>query len=154
MSSGGHLKKLDALLNCEHQEEDKRDAALPSPVEDRAHQSREMTACFFAAQAPLLVTAARAPAVVYRRDGHRLWMGNGVCDCDAPHVAVECLHLVTIGLDGGMKTTGVVDCCRILPTTSICRVHRCDAAADHMLRDLVHTPRADERATEKTGSAA
>ena len=63
------------------------------------------------------------------------------------------MRLATIGLAGGdggkMKTSGVLDHCLIVPTTSIHRIQECHVAAYHILWDLVHTLLADDR-----GSAA
>ena len=63
------------------------------------------------------------------------------------------MGLATIGLagsDGGkMKTSGVLDHCLVVPTTSIHRTQECHVAAYHILWDLVHTLLADDR-----GSAA
>jgi D-sedoheptulose 7-phosphate isomerase len=68
------------------------------------------------------------------------------------------MGMVTIGLAGGdggrMKTTGVVDHCLVVPTTSIHRVQECHVAAYHILWDLVHTLLADDRGAAATGSAA
>jgi len=97
MSSEGHLKELYPFLHGGQQEQATLDAALLGSVEDKARQSREINALFFAEQAPLLVAAARALADVYRRGGRLFCMGNGGSSCDASHVAVEFLHPVTAG---------------------------------------------------------
>jgi D-sedoheptulose 7-phosphate isomerase len=63
------------------------------------------------------------------------------------------MDIVTIGLTGGdggrMKSSGTVDHCLVVPSTSIHRIQECHVAAYHILWDLVHTLLADER-----GSAA
>lgn len=69
------------------------------------------------------------------------------------------MGLATIGLAGGdggkMKTSGVVDHCLIVPTTSIHRIQECHVAAYHILWDLVHTLLADDRGSAATkGEAA
>jgi D-sedoheptulose 7-phosphate isomerase len=97
MSSEGHLKELYPFLHGGQQEQANLDAALLDAVEDKARQSRETNARFFAEQAPLLVAAARALADVYRRGGRMFCMGNGGSSCDASHVAVEFVHPVTAG---------------------------------------------------------
>lgn len=67
------------------------------------------------------------------------------------------MGIVTIGLAGGdggrMKTSGVVDHCLVVPTTSIHRIQESHVTAYHILWDLVHTLLADDRgsaASEKT----
>jgi D-sedoheptulose 7-phosphate isomerase len=97
MSSEGHLREIYPFLHGGQQEQARLDAALLDSVEDKARQSREINARFFAEQAPLLVAAARALADVYRRGGRLFCMGNGGSSCDASHVAVEFLHPVTAG---------------------------------------------------------
>jgi D-sedoheptulose 7-phosphate isomerase len=97
MSSEGHLETLYPFLHGGGHDEATLDAALYDSVEDKARQSRETSARFFAGQAPLLVAAARALAGVYRRGGRLFSMGNGGSSCDASHVAVEFLHPVTAG---------------------------------------------------------
>lgn len=68
------------------------------------------------------------------------------------------MGLVTIGLAGGdggqMKTSGVVDHCLVVPTTSIHRVQECHVTAYHILWDLVHTLLADDRGSATTRGAA
>jgi D-sedoheptulose 7-phosphate isomerase len=63
------------------------------------------------------------------------------------------MGLATIGLAGGdggrMKSSGVVDHCLVVPTTSIHRIQESHVTAYHILWDLVHTLLADHR-----GSAA
>lgn len=63
------------------------------------------------------------------------------------------MGISTIGLTGGdggrMFTSGVVDHCLVVPSTSIHRIQECHVNAYHILWDLVHTLLADER-----GSAA
>jgi D-sedoheptulose 7-phosphate isomerase len=97
MSGEGHLKALYPFLHGGQQERAALEAALLDAVEDKARQSREANARFFAEQAPLLVAAARALADVYRRGGRLFCIGNGGSSCDAAHVAVEFQHPVTAG---------------------------------------------------------
>ncbi|MGY4319085.1 D-sedoheptulose-7-phosphate isomerase [Bradyrhizobium sp. JR3.5] len=68
------------------------------------------------------------------------------------------MGIITIGLAGGeggkMKSSGLVDFCLVVPTTSIHRVQECHVAAYHILWDLVHTLLADDRGSATTKGAA
>jgi D-sedoheptulose 7-phosphate isomerase len=68
------------------------------------------------------------------------------------------MGIVTIGLAGGdggkMKSSGVVDFCLVVPTSSIHRTQECHVAAYHILWDLVHTLLADDRGSATTKGAA
>ena len=68
------------------------------------------------------------------------------------------MGLITIGLAGGdggrMKTSGAVDFCLIVPTSSIHRTQECHVTAYHILWDLVHTLLADDRGSAQTKGAA
>lgn len=68
------------------------------------------------------------------------------------------MGIVTIGLTGGdggkMKSSGVVDHCLVVPTTSIHRIQECHVAAYHILWDLVHTLLADDRGSATSKGAA
>ena len=69
------------------------------------------------------------------------------------------MGITTLGLagnDGGaMKSSGLVDHCLIVPTTSIHRIQECHVTAYHILWDLVHTLLADDRGYATTkGNAA
>lgn len=69
------------------------------------------------------------------------------------------MGIATIGLAGGeggkMKSSGMVDHCLVVPTTSIHRIQECHVAAYHILWDLVHTLLADDRGSATTkGEAA
>ena len=59
------------------------------------------------------------------------------------------MGIVTIGLAGGdggrMKSSGFVDHCLVVPSTSIHRIQESHVTAYHILWDLVHTLLADER---------
>jgi D-sedoheptulose 7-phosphate isomerase len=59
------------------------------------------------------------------------------------------LGIVTIGLTGGdggtMQSSGLVDHCLVVPSTSIHRIQETHVAAYHILWDLVHTMLADDR---------
>jgi D-sedoheptulose 7-phosphate isomerase len=63
------------------------------------------------------------------------------------------MAIVTIGLAGGdggkMKTSGTVDHCLVVPTTSIHRIQESHVAAYHILWDLVHTLLADDRGSAR-----
>lgn len=229
MSGNSDLKALYPFLHGGQQEPARLDAALMLSVEEKARDSRETNARFFAENAQVLVAAAKAIADVYRNGGRLFSMGNGGSSCDASHVAVEFVHpitagrpalaatnlvadlamisavgndlgfehvfvrqivaqgrkgdaligistsgnssnlmaafaqaremgIVTIGLAGGdggkMKTTGVVDYCLVVPTTSIHRTQECHVTAYHILWDLVHTLLADDRGSARTRGAA
>lgn len=68
------------------------------------------------------------------------------------------MGITTIGLTGGdggrMKSSGVVDHCLVVPSTSIHRIQECHVAAYHILWDLVHTLLADDRGSASTKGAA
>jgi D-sedoheptulose 7-phosphate isomerase len=68
------------------------------------------------------------------------------------------MGLVTIGLAGGdggrMKTSGVVEHCLIVPSSSIHRVQECHVTAYHILWDLVHTLLADDRGSAQAKGVA
>ena len=67
------------------------------------------------------------------------------------------MGIVTIGLTGGdggkMLSSGTVDHCLVVPSTSIHRIQECHVNAYHILWDLVHTLLADERGSA-TGKGA
>jgi len=67
------------------------------------------------------------------------------------------LRMVTIGLAGGdggkMKSSGLVDHCLVVPSSSIHRVQECHVACYHILWDLVHTLLADDRGFATTKGA-
>jgi D-sedoheptulose 7-phosphate isomerase len=229
MSGSNDLKALYPFLHGQQQEPARLDAALLHSVEEKARDSRETNARFFAENASVLVGAAKAIADVYRNGGRLFSMGNGGSSCDASHVAVEFVHpitagrpalaatnlvadlamisavgndlgfehvfvrqllaqgrkgdaligistsgnstnlmaafakaremgIVTVGLAGGdggkMKTSGVLDYCLVVPTTSIHRTQECHVIAYHILWDLVHTLLADDRGSARTKGAA
>jgi D-sedoheptulose 7-phosphate isomerase len=229
MANETELQGLYPFLHGKRQEPEKLDAALLHSIEEKARDSRETNARFFAAAAPILVAAAKSVADVYRRGGRLFSMGNGGSSCDASHVAVEFVHpitagrpalaainlvadiamisavgndvgfeqvfvrqviaqaragdgligistsgnsanliaafakakemgLSTIGLTGGdggkMRSSGVVDHCLVVPTTSIHRIQECHVAAYHILWDLVHTLLADDRGSATSKGAA
>jgi D-sedoheptulose 7-phosphate isomerase len=84
--------------------------------------------------------------------------GNSVNLISAFAKAKE-MGIATIGLAGGeggkMMSSGVVDHCLVVPTTSIHRVQECHVVAYHILWDLVHTLLADDRGSATTkGTAA
>jgi D-sedoheptulose 7-phosphate isomerase len=68
------------------------------------------------------------------------------------------MGLVTIGLAGGdggrMKSSGVVDHCLIVPSSSIHRIQECHVIAYHILWDLVHTLLADDRGSAQAKGVA
>ena len=92
MSSESDLKALYPFLHGKSQEPAKMEAALLHSVAEKARDSRETNARFFADQASILVAAAKTLAAVYRGGGRLFSMGNGGSSCDASHVAVEFVH--------------------------------------------------------------
>ncbi len=97
MTEQADLEALYPFLHGAAQEPAKLDAALLRSIDDKARDSREANAAFFAAAAPLLVSAAKTVAEVYRGGGRLFSMGNGGSSCDASHFAVEFVHPVTAG---------------------------------------------------------
>lgn len=97
MSNAAELKALYPFLHGVAQDPTQLDAALLHSVAEKAQDSRETNARFFAEQADVLVAAAKSIADVYRRGGRLFSMGNGGSSCDASHVAVEFVHPITAG---------------------------------------------------------
>lgn len=97
MSSETNLKALYPFLHGTAPDAVKLDAALAHSIAEKARDSRDTNAKFFAEQALILIAAARALAGVYRCGGRLFSMGNGGSSCDASHVAVEFAHPVTTG---------------------------------------------------------
>jgi D-sedoheptulose 7-phosphate isomerase len=97
MTNEGDLAQLYPFLHGRRQDPAKLEAALLSSVAEKARDSRETNARFFAGQAGILVAAAKAVAAVYRGGGRLFSMGNGGSSCDASHVAVEFVHPITAG---------------------------------------------------------
>ena len=96
-SRADDLAGLYPFLSGKRQDPAQLDAALLRAIGDKAAESREMNARFFADQGAALIAAARAIAAVYNGGGRLFTMGNGGSSCDAAHVAVEFLHPVTAG---------------------------------------------------------
>jgi D-sedoheptulose 7-phosphate isomerase len=73
-------------------------------------------------------------------------------------VKAKAMGMATFGLAGGdggrMRSTGVVDHCLVVPSTSIHRIQECHVAACHILWDLVHTLLADQRGSAAIGAVA
>ena len=88
----GELEALYPFLHGKQHDPAALDSVLVHSVEEKARDSRETNARFFAAEADILVAAAKALAAVYRRGGRMFAMGNGGSSCDASHVAVEFVH--------------------------------------------------------------
>ena len=97
MSNESVLATLYPFLHGKAQDEKKLDAALLQSVADKAADSRDTNARFFAEQGEAVVAAARTIAGVYRSGGRLFAMGNGGSSCDAAHIAVEFNHPVTAG---------------------------------------------------------
>jgi len=109
MSAESDLKGLYPFLHGKPQDAASLDAALMHSVEEKARDSRETNARFFAGQAHALVAAAKALADVYRSGGQLFCMGNGGSSCDASHVAVEFVHPITAGRPALAATNLVAD---------------------------------------------
>lgn len=64
------------------------------------------------------------------------------------------MRIATIGLTGGdggkMRSSGLVDHCLVVPSTSVHRIQECHVACYHILWDLVHTLLADDRGCAAT----
>ena len=97
MSNARELETLYPFLHGRQQDAAALDMALLHSVEEKARDSRDTNAQFFAAQAAILVAAANALADVYRHGGRMFSMGNGGSSCDASHIAVEFVHPITAG---------------------------------------------------------
>jgi D-sedoheptulose 7-phosphate isomerase len=97
MSGADDLGGLYPFLSGRRRDPVHLDAALLRAIDDKARESREVNARFFADQGAALIAAARAIADVYTGGGRLFTMGNGGSSCDAAHVAVEFLHPVTAG---------------------------------------------------------
>ncbi len=72
-------------------------AGLLESVRQKAAQSVEVEARFFADHGDEVLASARAMAQVFRGGGRLFSMGNGGSSCDASHIAVEFVHPVTAG---------------------------------------------------------
>lgn len=97
MSTEADLAALYPFLHGGRQEKASLQAALLASVAEKARDTRDTGARFFADQAPSLVAAAQALAGAYRGGGRLFTMGNGGSSCDAAHIAVEFNHPVTAG---------------------------------------------------------
>jgi D-sedoheptulose 7-phosphate isomerase len=97
LSNATELRALYPFLHGVPQDPARLDAALLHSVAEKARDSRETNARFFAEQAPVLVAAAKSIAGVYRGGGRLFSMGNGGSSCDASHIAVEFVHPITAG---------------------------------------------------------
>jgi D-sedoheptulose 7-phosphate isomerase len=95
--SEGNLEALYPFLHGGAADPAKVDAALLHSIAEKARESRDTNARFFAEQGAALMEAARCIADAYRRGGRLFAMGNGGSSCDASHVAVEFQHPVTAG---------------------------------------------------------
>ncbi|MGE0022171.1 MAG: SIS domain-containing protein [Hyphomicrobium sp.] len=109
MPNEAELSGLYPFLHGKPQDPAKLDAALLHSVAEKARESRETNAAFFAESAPTLVQAAKALADLYRRGGRLFSMGNGGSSCDASHVAVEFVHPITAGRPALAATNLVAD---------------------------------------------
>jgi D-sedoheptulose 7-phosphate isomerase len=97
MSNDSILEGLYPFLHGRAQDAGELDAALLHSLAEKAAESRDSNARFFAAEGGALVAAARAVAEIYRGGGILFAMGNGGSSCEAAHIAVEFTHPVTAG---------------------------------------------------------
>ena len=97
MSSADTLQALYPFLHGDRVDAGILDSALLESVRQKAQDSVDTKAAFFAQNASAVVAVARAIAGVYRGGGRLFTMGNGGSSCDAAHIAVEFLHPVTAG---------------------------------------------------------
>lgn len=109
MTNETELSSLYPFLHGKSQDRDKLDAALLHSVAEKARESRDTNAAFFAESGPTLVAAAKAVADLYRKGGRLFSMGNGGSSCDASHVAVEFVHPITAGRPALAATNLVAD---------------------------------------------
>jgi D-sedoheptulose 7-phosphate isomerase len=91
------MQSLYPFLHGEKREIEALDATLLGSVQQKARDSIEAKAGFFAQHGAAVVSVARAIAAVYQRGGRLLTMGNGGSSCDSAHIAVEFMHPVTAG---------------------------------------------------------
>lgn len=103
------LAGLYPFLHGKAQDQGKLDAALLHSVAEKARESRDTNAQFFAESGSILVGAANALAELYRKGGRLFSMGNGGSSCDASHVAVEFVHPITAGRPALAATNLVAD---------------------------------------------
>lgn len=109
MPNETELSGLYPFLHGRAQNQDKLEATLLHSVAEKARESRETNARFFAEQGQTLVAAAKALARLYRNGGRLFSMGNGGSSCDASHVAVEFVHPITAGRPALAATNLVAD---------------------------------------------
>lgn len=109
MANEKELSGLYPFLHGKPHDPAKMEAALLHSVAEKARESRDTNAEFFAMCAPTLVAAAKAVAGIYRNNGRLFSMGNGGSSCDASHVAVEFVHPITAGRPALAATNLVAD---------------------------------------------
>ncbi|MGE5269870.1 MAG: SIS domain-containing protein [Thiohalocapsa sp.] len=97
MSNEPILETLYPFLHRKAQDAAQLGEALLHSVAEKAADSRDTNARFFAEVGERLVTAAHAVAAIYRGGGRLFAIGNGGSSCDAAHIAVEFTHPVTAG---------------------------------------------------------
>lgn len=97
MAAKDILGRLYPFLNEQPALPARLNEELLESVRHKAEESLATTRTFFASHAERMVSAAKAVADLYRRDGRLFTMGNGGSSCDAAHIAVEFLHPVTTG---------------------------------------------------------
>lgn len=97
MSPSEPLQALYPFLHGDRMNADALDSALLESVRQKAQDSLDTKARFFAQNAAAVVAVARSLATIFQRNGRLFTMGNGGSSCDAAHIAVEFLHPVTAG---------------------------------------------------------
>ena len=97
MSSSEPLQALYPFLHGERTSADVLGSALLESVRQKAQDSVDTKAAFFAQNAAAVVAVARSIAAIFQHNGRLFTMGNGGSSCDAAHIAVEFQHPVTAG---------------------------------------------------------
>ena len=97
MSNQKTLASLYPFLQPASQDSPRLKLELLDSVRSKSQDSTHVITRFFEHQSEQVITAAKAIADVYQREGRLFTMGNGGSSCDAAHIAVEFSHPVTTG---------------------------------------------------------
>lgn len=97
MSKEKTLTSLYPFLQPDSRDSASLELELVESARIKSQDSNQVIQKFFAEQSEGVVSAAKAIAHVYKRQGRLFTMGNGGSSCDAAHIAVEFLHPVTTG---------------------------------------------------------
>lgn len=95
--SDDELRALYPFLHGRTQDSADVHSGLLDSLHQKAAHSVNTKQEFFASNGEAIVAVAHAIAVVYRRGGRLMSMGNGGSSCDAAHLAIEFMHPVTAG---------------------------------------------------------